>query len=338
MKHKYYKLTLKYFLLFAIILPSIFFAMSIIAGDYLIGKRYYCYKATEGLTRWFEYKENKMKQAQSAPRRIIFLSGSNILFGVDANLIEETIKMPTINYGSHAGLGNYIFYNAKRVLKSGDILFLPLEYEYYNLADKELKLNNIIIEYIIDNDNCAYRDLPYKDKLLVIRYLFNNFGKIISNQSRERFKLTNKPYDLDEKGNIVGNIATKEDFIKKHKLVDIRVKQIPADYQQLEIYKFIQWCKNNDIAVYGIAPNIYHPQPPTPSEELAFAEIRKFYQLCGVNFIGDFTDGFFSDQYMYDTIYHLNHAGRLLRTNYLIDKIKEIIHLVNTPEKEPAEM
>ena len=62
----------------------------------------------------------------------MILSGSNTLFGVDAEKMENELNIPVLNGGTHAALHEYILYWAEEnILKDGDIVILPLEYEQY---------------------------------------------------------------------------------------------------------------------------------------------------------------------------------------------------------------
>ena len=71
--------------------------------------------------------------------RIIFAGGSNLSLGQNSRLIEEEIKMPVVNLGLHAGLGlDFVLNELKSVIKSGDVVFLSIEY-YLGKGDYKLQ-------------------------------------------------------------------------------------------------------------------------------------------------------------------------------------------------------
>lgn len=76
-------------------------------------------------------KKEKMALLIKGPK-IIIAAGSSVHFGVSAQMIEEAFQRPSVNYGVMTLLDlDYIIYRLKKVLKEGDILIMPLEYEHY---------------------------------------------------------------------------------------------------------------------------------------------------------------------------------------------------------------
>src|SRR4051794_11320917 len=66
--------------------------------------------------------------------RLVLVGGSGTLYGIDAELIERKTGVPTVNFGTHAGLGlRYLLTRARRELRPGDRVLLAPEYEL--LAD-----------------------------------------------------------------------------------------------------------------------------------------------------------------------------------------------------------
>ena len=60
---------------------------------------------------------------------LILIGGSNILFGIDSEQLQEQIGMPTINAGLHAGLGLLLFLDiAETYAQPGDVIVLIPEY------------------------------------------------------------------------------------------------------------------------------------------------------------------------------------------------------------------
>lgn len=68
-------------------------------------------------------------------KRIIFIGGSNLAFGLDSSMIEkEILEHKIINMGLNVGIGiRYMLEDCKKYLKKGDILVIVPEYEnFYN--------------------------------------------------------------------------------------------------------------------------------------------------------------------------------------------------------------
>lgn len=78
----------------------------------------------------YTYKEARAKHIAS--RKIIIIGGSNALFGINSQIIEKKTGRPLTNLASHGGLDmDFFYFMIKQHIKEGDIVVLPLEFEYY---------------------------------------------------------------------------------------------------------------------------------------------------------------------------------------------------------------
>lgn len=296
----------------------------VIAGYYFIGTKKIEYIEAANTNQWIVKKTEIAKELDSKGSKLVIFGGSNVLYGVNAAQIEKETGIKTLNYGVHAGLSSYIFRNARNILKPNDIVFLPLEYKYYFDEAEINPLTSTVIEYVISYDNKYYRELSYFNKLKVLLYLTKLDIK------KDIIHKNDLVCDhLSDRGDFIDNKGLKKEFLKEAKLTEIESQKSPNNYKKWELYKFIQWCKDNNIKVYAFAPNVYHNQAFTPEEKKSLDEIKNFYKLCGVEFVGKPEEGFFELKYFHDTAYHLNQEGQKIRTKYFIEKIKSLNNLNN---------
>lgn len=83
----------------------------------------------------YQYKDFRAKNIKE--KKVIILAGSNSLFGINSELIEQKTGFPVLNLACHAGLDiDYLYYILKKHIKEGDIVVLPLEFEYYSKMGK----------------------------------------------------------------------------------------------------------------------------------------------------------------------------------------------------------
>src|SRR6185503_4810607 len=70
----------------------------------------------------YEMNRKKLERAASLDGpKLLLVGGSATLFGMHAELIERGLNYPTVNLGTHAGLGSaYMLYLAKKAAKPGD--------------------------------------------------------------------------------------------------------------------------------------------------------------------------------------------------------------------------
>lgn len=305
-------------LILMIIIPILITAISLFVSNYFVGKEIIRYGESQMIHQWFSQKKSIAQLLSKRGAKIVFLSGSNSLFGINAEKIEKKTGIPILNYASHAGLSSYIFYDAKRILKKGDTVFLPLEYSFYMESEEIDSLPTTLVEYTISYDNDYYKQLPIKSKLKILMYLvkldsFTAIGKTIDRQ-----------YKLSPRGDVFDAVGVEKNYAKTAKPREFIAGKLSKNYKKWELYKFIKWCKENGIKVYAFAPNVYHSANATKEELSSYNEIKKFYKLAGVKFIGNFEDGFFDINYIYNTVYHLNQKGQEIRSDYFIKKIKHM--------------
>ena len=320
---KFFIKTLLIFFIGIIVLPIIIIKL----GDYFIAKYVYS-KGSAHINYWIETKNNRAKELNKKGNKIVFLSGSNTLHGLDSKYASEKTGLPVLNYGVHADFGTYIFGKVKEILKDGDIVVMPLEYNYYE-EDSESALPSPFAEYIISYDKNYYNEAPIMKKLGLVFFMAQYYLShpktiketvLVSNEYKEQ---------LNEYGDFVGHIGTTERFLETGKPFAIS-ENIPKKYNKFALYKFIQYCKEHDITLYATLPNIYHSKDYTADEMKAVENIQNFYKKQGVTFIGDMKSGSYYDKNLFnDTGYHTNEKGTKLRTDWFIENILSLDEVKN---------
>ena len=83
---------------------------------------------------WYANMQYKLNLAKSMPSpKIVFIGGSSVDAGISASLVAAETRMPAVNLGLWSPLGaDYILTQAEKVLKSGDIAVLCLEYDLFD--------------------------------------------------------------------------------------------------------------------------------------------------------------------------------------------------------------
>ena len=78
--------------------------------------------------------EDKVRMLQEhRDPSIILIGGSNVAFGIDSEILENEIQLPTLNTGLHAGLGLQFYLDvAEKYARRGDIVVLLPEYELFS--------------------------------------------------------------------------------------------------------------------------------------------------------------------------------------------------------------
>lgn len=276
---------------------------------------------------WFNVKDSYAKSITQP--KLVFISGSNTLFGVDTAKIEKALNIPTVNYGVVANYNFYTLHRAKPHLKSGDIVILPLEYTcFYDY--KPTRVDTGFAQYITGYDTDFFKNLPISEQLSIICQL----------TPRELMKSTwqqIKPPTIDENdgysskhlntnGDMTNNPVDKRTSSKilLSKLKDSPFKsQPPTKEAQTELTKFINFCHENNIKIYAAWPNFLWKAKEFTGKDLdGIRAIEDFYHTHNVEILGEYTDCLYDADLFYDTEYHLNEEGKRIHTDYLINLLK----------------
>lgn len=139
-------------------------------------------------------------------KRIIIVSGSNSLFGINSDTITKITGVKTINIAIHAGM-DLSFYRMmlEEVLKSGDIVIMPIEYDYYS---KENKYTDWFIDNILSWGEMYFKWLPLQEKVDFMSHTDYRrvFNAALSGQQLNKVDSIDKvnKFTGDKTGNIRG--------------------------------------------------------------------------------------------------------------------------------------
>ena len=140
------------------------------------------------------------------PPRIILVGGSNLTFGVDSKEIQDSIGLPVINMGLHAGLGlPFMLGEIKNEIKQNDIILLSIE---YYLQDGDYNL----IYYVrkVYPKSASFLTFTLADQIrLEYKRLINNLNDYITQIQNNRFFWIN----LQKKSNDKVEIDTNKIYI-----------------------------------------------------------------------------------------------------------------------------
>ncbi len=280
--------------------------------DYMVGRHHYS-KTADYVNYLIEQKTKVAKDFDKQGKKIVIFSGSNSLYGVNSKYIHETTGLPVVNFGIHMGLEHYIFHEAEKILKPGDIVIMPLEFSIYKKDSSTVPSQ--LAEYIVTYGKDYVKQLTPIQKLGLSFYLIK---LIITYHGLDCDKLDDKTLgQTNDFGDFTANEGIVPDIQNNRKFIKIE-EAIPKNNKNFSLYDFIQYCKNNNIKLYATNPFHYHRQEYSGQEQEAFNNIKNFYEKNGVEFIGDINTGaVYDEKLIYDFGYHANDAGQKIRSDYL---------------------
>lgn len=246
-------------------------------------------------------------------KRIIFIGGSNLAFGLDSLKIErEFTDYKVINTAVHAGIGfRYMLSDIKEYLKKDDIVILVPEYSHFynsgvgNYAFWEVISSKESLENI--DFTILYKSLP--------SLLQGVKGILVSNPNEE----FDKKFTYDRRGfNKQGDYINHWKYSSKEKILPEKINKIQLTdsiFNYLE--NFMKEMEDKEICV-KLLPPVFQKT----SYDLNEAKIKEIQVKLKRQFEINPDVFKYEDELFFDTPYHLNKKGVEKRTNQIIDYIK----------------
>ena len=273
-------------------------------------------RASKSLLMASIYKDSLLQSTMSP--RIIFVGGSNISFGLNSEMIEDSLNICTINTGIHAGIGlKYMMDNTLQYVEKGDIVVLIPEYIHfykdYYCGSEEL------FRTVFDVNSS-------KSSLLNI-YQILNIVSLLPKYALSKLKLTEY---LNVKESDIYSVNSFNRYGDAHAhwgkaRQEFRPSgKINTQYNPEVISKI----KEFQSAIYkkGAFLLISYPGFQDISYRNNISEINKVEQeikIEGFKILGTPERYMIPDSMMFNTPYHLNKNGVDYRTNLFIADFKK---------------
>lgn len=265
-------------------------------------------------------KDSLLKNVASP--RIIFVGGSNLSFGLNSQMIKDSLHKNPINTGIHASIGlSYMMSNSLKFIKQGDIVVLVPEYQQY-YGDYAYGTDGEELTRTIFDVNIS------KIKLLNMRQLVNVF-KVLPKYSLSKFKPGE--YNNQEENDIYG-INSFNSYGDADKHWGLK-KQVFSPYGDLgsqlneSVFEEIKSYQTEITKKKGIL-FISYPGYQDSSYQNSANSIKNVEKQLNKDFsciIGTPERYKIPDSLMFNTPYHLSKKGVDYRTGLLISDIKAAI-------------
>lgn len=280
-------------------------------------------------------------------KKLVIVSGSSAAFGIDSELIKESLGYEPVNFGLYANLGTKLMMDLSKVnINEGDIIVLAPEINSQTLS---LYFNPETTAQALDGNFKMLKNIPSDEyesligamwKLGVEKLSYLSSGTKPENvgaYKKENFNeygdnTYSRPFnEMTGHGNDISF-----DFLTDY-----------SDYVTTDYEEYIDYV--NDYVAYAEkkGATVYFSFPPMNREAVmnlnSQNDIEEFYKnLCeslDCKVISNINDYILDEGYFYDSEFHLNDSGVTVRTVQLIDDIKrELMDLsVTVPPRELPE-
>lgn len=273
-------------------------------------------RASESLLFAKTEKDNLLKNVSSP--RIILVGGSNLSFGINSNILKDSLKISPINTAIHAGLGlEFMMDNTIQYIQKGDIVILAPEYNHF--YGRLIHGQEELLRTIADMEPLRIMSLK-KEQL-------RNIVKFIPKYSFSKFKPTeyygyivNHIYSVNS-FNQYGDVYTHWELGQQEFNPD---GVIGESYNPKAIKLITQF--QLELENKGAKLLVTYPSYQASSYDMNVDKIKKIEQEFfknGFVVLGTPERYRMSNNLMFNTSYHLLKKGADYRTHLLVQDIKE---------------
>ncbi|MCF6331012.1 MAG: hypothetical protein L3I99_05635 [Sulfurimonas sp.] len=266
--------------------------------------------------------------------RFIIDSGSNSKHSIDAYELEKEFAIQVINLGDNGGYPlEQKLARLEKHLHKGDIVLLPLEWQYYSRKNIESifstnilsKLNYYYNFYSFMGELKLIGATPYIDIISVIK----EKNKLHKNQNNY-IKLHLESYANHERGSSARTLAFDEsitDTCDEYVLSEQLKNGFILSDKFKKNMQIIKRLKANGTQIVFTWPVVAgddcYSEKNKKKLDNFIIDIRDYLEENNISIIGDPYENKFSTKNRSDTFYHINSNAQKIKTQRLINQIKQ---------------
>lgn len=291
--------------------------------------------------------------AQRTPSpKLAVVSGSNGLFGIDSAELQKYVKMPVVNMAMHAGLPlDWMLEFAATGVKEGDVLILPLEWDYY-LADYT-RPSQWMTRQVVAWEKRYFETL---DPVRKIRFIASisctefvnnlltklNTEQILREHPNRRLKSREAALEIYYRSDRPGTLGYN--YLNTNRYGDIMQNWPPAKivgldtgaYYSLEstlvpialdkLKHSIDDWQHKGVKVFVTFPPIaINPVTASKALQNKTAELEGVLRKKGIPLLGRQSDYYFPQTVFFDSPHHLSWEGKRKRTEILGKQLSAVL-------------
>jgi hypothetical protein len=224
-----------------------------------------------------------------SPKLVVF-AGSNARFSHRCETIEQVLALPCVNFGVARGIGlDYLLGDLEPVLRPGDVVYMPLEYEWY-LDDKIVAMTGPDGALMAYGDKRRLFALGWERSLRAVFAFDPGFlvsGLVEMALDVAAFQRRVGAATLDRQGDEIGH--TQAEAVPYRAYIDSARPSIPSaaslaapSYAKAQIAAFLDGARARGILVIGGLQTVFDDAPVTAE---TIATIRHIYEASGQRFL-----------------------------------------------------
>lgn len=272
--------------------------------------------------------DRKISYAASLPSpKLVLIGGSGVRTSHRCDVLSPALNMPCVNGGATVGLGlNYLFAEYRGILKRGDVVYLPLEYQQYTITRSEMLTGpDAAILFRTNWRMLADRgvegfaraafmtDIDYA-AVSLIEQVLGAAGV------RARYDMQTNNVFGDQTGLTHEAGLSYDSAIASGRWWPPTPEQVRnSTGPKEEIIRFLDWCRANGVRVFAGLPVAF--DQPRVGDAL-ITELSGLYTAHGATLIVMDNRSQYPRHYFYDTPFHLEEGHALEHSRRLIPALR----------------
>ncbi|MDC1076120.1 hypothetical protein OAQ35_04030 [Litorivicinus sp.] len=315
-------------------LPFMLLAIVVVANILRIGQPVNS-GAPNDVCNFLKFKVNLVSNVNQ--KKIIFFGFSNVINGINTDVLQHEGKIPVLNFGLVANITfGHAFQLLEAVVKPKDILIISLPYFFYTKATGAENQEDLASEIALSCPINGFASLPLS---LKIKALLKIRPKLMIEAIARRSGLSSIFGELGNTGNMFnttsnGGIYSESGFKQlpsirnreDHQLSKIKIGQqdltqmIREKHHGLDaLSELIEALRKRNVEIYHLFPPIYSE---TSYEDRALPlAVLKLMNRFGIPSINSPEDGYFGIDAFYDSVNHLTEEGAGLYTTSILNSL-----------------
>ena len=274
----------------------------------------------------YEYNHKVELLENTSQPRIIFIGGSNVAFGLDSKMLRDSLQYNIINFGLHAGIGiRYPFEDCLDYIAPGDIVVLQFEYENFYSGGFG---DSTLLHLMLATDWRHFNRLNVHQKINIIKSIpvtcIGNLKRLINIIRKSNIDKSNLKFEY-----LASGFNEYGDEISHLEFPNIPIGGGSKERKDNNTSReFLIWLKRT-IKKYELvgAKVIILPPVCIKSEFNNYdtTSISSTLEEIGYPYVIEPSIMALSDDYAFDTSYHMNREGRILNTQNIIHVLDSVI-------------
>lgn len=265
--------------------------------------------------------------------KIILVGGSNLAFGIDSRMMQDSLGLRVVNMGLYAKLGlRYMLAQVKPYIKRGDIVLIVPEYDqfYGNYSEGDQTLNTALLYAPPDRIRDFVKSYSVID--VVLRPRMENVRRSFFQAAASAFGVKNKYFPPDtnpvynrhsfnQYGDVVSHLGKKS---MNPDSIYVRELPPPKDFNKRtldELNEIGDAARERGAHAYFLFPSYIDRSYRINTGAIGWLETR-LSKGMNVPILGSPSDFVYPSNWFFDTRFHLNDLGRGPRTVKMIEILR----------------